>query len=159
MRRVDVSDKTCFLCEIIAGRKPAHRVWSDVEFVALLDHYPMTAGHLLLVPRVHIDSVFDLPSDLYERLFARARDLAGPVARAAGAPRTGIAVEGFGVPHAHVHLVPVWHGNDLDPCRQAVANDDELLQAAEHLRGVLVEAGMVRTDGRGATPRTRSDKE
>jgi histidine triad (HIT) family protein len=132
-----VTAKECFLCEIIAGHRAAHIVWSDEEFVAFLDAFPISAGHLVLAPRLHVDSVFDLPGDLYARLFERVRTLSGAVARAQGAPRTGLAVEGFGVAHAHVHLVPVWRGNDLDPCRQAAASEDELAQAADHLHRAL----------------------
>lgn len=139
-QRIDpTGTSACIFCEILAGRAAAYIVWSDAEFVAFLDRNPITPGHVALMPRVHIDSVFDLPPDLYLRLFARARALAGAVARAAGAPRTGIAVEGFGVAHAHVHLVPVWQGNDLDPCRQRPASEAQLRQAAEHLRDALAE--------------------
>jgi histidine triad (HIT) family protein len=110
-----VTAKECFLCEIIAGHRAAHIVWSDEEFVAFLDAFPISAGHLVLAPRLHVDSVFDLPGDLYARLFERVRTLSGAVARAQGAPRTGLAVEGFGVAHAHVHLVPVWRGTISTP--------------------------------------------
>jgi histidine triad (HIT) family protein len=138
-----VTDPECFLCDIIAGRAPAHVVWSDDEFIALLDPFPITPGHITLVPRAHIDSVFDLPADAYARLFAHVRAFAGPVARAAGAPRTGIAVEGFGVAHAHVHVVPVWQGGDLDPCRQGAVSEDELELTAERLRRALEQGGEV----------------
>jgi histidine triad (HIT) family protein len=135
-----VSDEGCLLCEIVAGTRRAELVWSDEEFVAFLDAFPITAGHLVLAPRLHEDSVFDLPPQLYARLFERVRMLSGPVAQAQGTPRTGVAVEGFGVAHAHVHLVPVRQGNDLDPCRQAAAGADELEQAAKRLRRALGQA-------------------
>jgi histidine triad (HIT) family protein len=124
----------------VAGDAPAHVVWSDDEHVAFLDRNPVAAGHLLLIPRTHVETVYDLGPDAYARLFARVRALAGPVARAAGAPRAGIAVEGYGVAHAHVHLVPVWRGGDLDPCRQRPADDDALREAAVRLRDALASA-------------------
>jgi histidine triad (HIT) family protein len=142
-RERTVTEPECFLCDITAGRAPIHLVWSDDEFVALLERYPITPGHLALVPRAHIDSVFDLPADAYARLFARARSLAAPVAGAAGAPRTGLAVEGFGVAHAHVHLVPVWRGGDLDPRRQGPVSEGELQRAAGRLRDALAEGRIV----------------
>lgn len=127
----------CPFCRIAAGAAPAHVVWADAEHVAFLDRAPIAAGHLVLVPRRHVPTVADLDPDAYARLFARVRALAGPVAAAAGAPRAGIAVEGFGVDHAHVHLVPVWRGNDLDPCRQAPAPDEALRAAAARLAAAL----------------------
>lgn len=144
-------DPSCAFCRIVAGKAPAHVVWADAEHVAFLDRAPITAGHVVLIPRRHVPTVADLDAAEYASLFARVRALAGPVAAAAGAPRTGIAVEGFGVDHAHVHLVPVWRGGDLDPCRQRPADDDALRAAAtrvaEALDAPVGPAGCVRRTG------------
>lgn len=130
-------ESSCIFCRIVAGGAPAHIVWADMEHVAFLDHNPVAAGHLLVIPRVHAPTVYDLDADAYARLFERVRALAGPVARAARAPRAGIAVEGFGVSHAHVHVVPVWRGGDLDPCRQVTSSEGDLRAAAARLRDAL----------------------
>jgi histidine triad (HIT) family protein len=105
--------------------------------VAFLDINPITAGHVLLIPRAHVRWVDDLSPEAYGRLFACVRWLMAPIAAAAGAPRTGIAVEGFGVAHAHVHLVPIWRVGDLDPRRHAPATDGDLEEAAERVRAAL----------------------
>lgn len=132
-----MTETACVFCRIVEGRAPAHVVWSDAEHVAFLDTRPITAGHVLLIPRAHVPWVDRLAPEAHARLFARVRALAGPVAAAAGAPHAGIAVEGYGVPHAHVHLVPVWRAGDLDPCRQAPATDAELRAAADRLRAAI----------------------
>src|SRR5690606_10166880 len=111
--------------------------WSDTEHIAFLDIRPITPGHALLIPRSHVSWIEELSANAHAKLFARARDLAKSVAVAAGAPHTGIAVEGYGVPHVHVHLVPIWQGGDLDPCRQTPAGDADLRAAAERLRAVI----------------------
>ena len=134
-------ERACGFCGIAAGSAPAHVVWRDAEHVAFLDLNPITAGHLLVIPREHVPWVDALSAEAHARLFARVRALARPVARAAGAPHAGIAVEGYGVRHAHVHLVPVWRGGDLDPCRQARASDAELRAAADRLRAAILDAG------------------
>ena len=135
-----MNEPRCIFCRIAEDLAPAHVVWRDAEHVAFLDINPITLGHVVLIPRVHVPWVEELSADAHARLFARVRELAGPVATAAGAPHTGIAVEGFGVPHVHVHLVPVWRGGDLDPCRQAPASDAELRPAAERVRAAITEA-------------------
>lgn len=134
--------RACVFCRILDGHAPAHLVWSDAEHAAFLDTSPITPGHLLLVTRAHVPRAEDLSAEAHARLFACARLLAPPVADAAGAPRTGIAVEGYGVPHVHVHLVPVWRGGDLDPCRQSPASDADLRAAADRLRAALAAAGL-----------------
>ncbi len=64
-----VTDSNCILCEILAGKSPAYTVWADDEHVALLDRYPITSGHVVLVPRAHVVTVFDLDDAAYTRLF------------------------------------------------------------------------------------------
>lgn len=134
------SETACIFCCIVEGRSPAHIVWRDDAHVAFLDIRPIAAGHVVLIPHAHVPWVDDLSAEAHARLFARVRELAGPVALAAGAPHTGIAVAGYGVPHAHVHLVPIWRGDDLDPCRQAPASEAELQAAADRLRAAIAAA-------------------
>jgi len=132
-----MTESRCIFCHIVEGRAPAHVVWEDAEHLAFLDINPITPGHVLLMPRAHVPWVDQLSPEAHARLFACVRVLAGPVAAAAGAPHTGIAVEGYGVPHAHVHLVPIWRGSDLDPCRQAPAAEADLRAAAQRLRAAV----------------------
>jgi len=103
-----MTESACIFCRIVDGEAPAHIVWQDDEHVAFLDRNPVTDGHVLLIPRTHVTTIFDLDPTVYARLFERVRVLAPPVAEAASAPRTALAIEGYGVAHAHVHLVPVW---------------------------------------------------
>ena len=133
------SENHCVFCGIVVGSDPAHVVWQDDEHVAFLDINPITAGHVLLIPRVHVPWVDELSPSAHARLFARVRELTRPIAAAFGAPRTGIAVEGFGVSHAHVHLVPIWRLGDLDPRRQAPASGADLHAAAERIRAALAQ--------------------
>src|SRR5262245_11939049 len=132
-----MTEPSCIFCRIVEGQTPAHIVWSDAEHVAFLDIHPITAGHVVLVPRMHVAWVEELSADAHRRLFERVRILSVPVAAAAGAPHAGIAVEGYGVAHAHVHLVPIWKGGDLDPCRQAPAAAPDLEGAAQRLRACI----------------------
>ena len=131
---------TCIFCAIIAGQAPGYRVWEDAAHVAFLDTRPITAGHVLLVTRAHVPWVDELAPEAHAALFAAARLLAPRVAAAFGAAHAGLAVEGYGVPHVHVHLVPVWRAGDLDPCRQRRAGTEELADAQARLRRTLADA-------------------
>ncbi|HEU4882583.1 MAG TPA: HIT domain-containing protein, partial [Longimicrobium sp.] len=90
-----------------------------------------------LVPREHIDYLFDLEASRYQSLWDCARGLAAPLREATGADRIGIAVEGYGVPHLHVHLVPLNGLGDLDPCKQHRVARDELDRMAGQIRSSL----------------------
>ncbi|MDP8977231.1 MAG: HIT family protein [Actinomycetota bacterium] len=99
----------CAFCDIVAGRRPAHRVLDDAVAVAFLDDRPLFAGHTLVVPRAHHETLMDLPADRVGPLFARARRLAGAVEQALGASGSFVALNNRvsqSVPHLHVHVVP-----------------------------------------------------
>lgn len=128
--------KFCVFCEIVAGRIPSHLVWENRDFIAFLDIKPIRPGHILLVPRKHHESLFDLPAALYERAFRTARALAAPLGKYFGVPRVGIVVEGFGVAHAHIHLVPISEAGQLNPALAGEASAEDL----QRIRRALTRA-------------------
>jgi histidine triad (HIT) family protein len=77
--------------------------------VAFLDHRPLFPGHTLLVPRVHVETLPDLPAERLEPLFAGAQRLCSAVEGAMKAVGTFVAINNRvsqSVPHLHVHVVP-----------------------------------------------------
>jgi histidine triad (HIT) family protein len=137
MALLDMEPTGCIFCEIVAGRASAAIVWENAEFVAFLDHRPIQPGHLLLVPREHVEYLFDLEASRYRGLWDCARQLARPLQQATGADRIGVAVEGYGVPHLHVHLVPLNGLGDLDPCKQHPVARDVMERMAAQIRSAL----------------------
>lgn len=90
-----------------------------------------------MVPKMHVDEIFDLPNDIYEALFAVARKLSPSIKQATSCVRVGIAVEGFGVPHSHLHLVPLFHGNELDPHRAHEVPKESLVAMQTKIKSVI----------------------
>jgi histidine triad (HIT) family protein len=98
---------------IINGEIPANKIYEDTKVIAILDLHPQMPGHTLVIPKVQVDHIWDLSDDNYEYLWKTVNKLGKHIKKAIGSPRVGIVVEGFGVPHCHIHLVPIYHGNDL----------------------------------------------
>ncbi|MGV8150253.1 MAG: HIT family protein [Candidatus Woesearchaeota archaeon] len=116
----------CIFCKIVRGEIPAYKIWEDEKFYAFLDINPITQGHTLLIPKKHHDYIFDYEMNDYSEIFVRARMLAQTMKKATGAKRIGVTIEGFAVPHIHIHLVPINKGNELDPCNAKPATAQEL---------------------------------
>jgi histidine triad (HIT) family protein len=96
-------------CAIVAGEQPAHVVLDDDEVLAFLDARPVFPGHVLVVPKVHHETLPDLPADLLGPLFARVQQVASVLPAALDAAGTCVAVNNTvsqSVPHLHVHVVP-----------------------------------------------------
>jgi histidine triad (HIT) family protein len=116
----------CVFCKIIRGEIPTQKVWEDDKYFAFLDQTPIKPGHTLLLPKKHTDYVFDLPDDEYSELMLRAKELSKMLKTKMNSKRIGVAIEGFGVPHVHIHLVPINHGHELSPSDAKPATKDEL---------------------------------
>ena len=124
----------CVFCKILNHEIPAFTVWEDDNHMAFLDINPINPGHIDIIPKQHVDYVFDLDEESYNAIFLLARKLAPPLKKATNAKRIGVAVEGFGVPHVHIHLVPLHGGMELDPNRSKQATNEELAEMCGKIR-------------------------
>lgn len=111
-----MSERDCVFCDIVAGRTPADVVLADDLVVAFLDRSPLFVGHVLVVPRLHQETLADMPpSDLGE-FFERVQHVAAVLPTALGADGTFVAINNVvsqSVPHLHVHVVPRRRGDGL----------------------------------------------
>ena len=124
----------CIFCKIARGEIDAEKIYEDEKFFAFLDVKPVNPGHALLIPKKHIDNIFDIEEPLYSEFFQAAKKLSQPIKNAVDSRRVGISIEGFGVPHAHIHLVPINKGYELDPNRAKPATPEELKKVAEKIK-------------------------
>lgn len=117
----------CLFCKIIAGEIPCYKVWEDESHLAFLDIHPIREGHTLVVPKAHASYLFDLDDPAYVDMMRAAKTVAATLKKATGAPRIGVAVEGFSVDHVHVHLAPIDGVGQMDPCNAAKEVDHAAL--------------------------------
>jgi len=99
----------CPFCEIVAGSRAAHIVLDDDVCLAFLDARPVFPGHVLLIPKAHHETLADLPAELVEPLFSRAKRLSVAVPKGVDAVGTFVGINNKvsqSVPHLHVHVVP-----------------------------------------------------
>jgi histidine triad (HIT) family protein len=132
----------CIFCEIVAGA-PAHRVFEDDHVVAFLDVRPVFPGHILVVPRVHVETLAALAvEEVTPYAFATQR-LAGAVERGMDAGGTFIGINNKvsqSVPHLHTHVIPRTKGDGLRGFfwpRQRYASDDEMADVASRIAAAV----------------------
>jgi histidine triad (HIT) family protein len=108
--------KACVFCDIIAGRGSAAVVLDEPDILAFLDHRPLLAGHVLVVPRTHVQTLNDLPAEQVGPYFLVVQRVARAVEAATGADGSFVAANikiSQSVPHLHVHVVPRTKGDGL----------------------------------------------
>ncbi|MBV6522205.1 MAG: hypothetical protein MNPFHGCM_02351 [Gemmatimonadaceae bacterium] len=113
------SDTHCIFCNLIHGAGEASICYEDADAIALMDIQPVNAGHVLVVPREHFESLNDIPGELAMHLFGVALRLGPIVRRIVDCEDLNIVVNsgeaaGQNVFHYHVHLIPRKAGDGFD---------------------------------------------
>jgi diadenosine tetraphosphate (Ap4A) HIT family hydrolase len=122
---------------IINGELPAHFVYTDDLVLAFLSIMPLNPGHTLVVPRREVDQWTDADEPLTHHCMDVARRIGNAAKQAFGAPRAGLVIAGFEVPHLHAHVFPAWSLEDFSFSRAKPASQEELRAAAAKLRAAL----------------------
>lgn len=119
---------------IIAGEIPSHKIAESEKFIAFLDIEPLVKGHVLVVPKVEVDKIFDVPDDYLAEMLVFAKPIAHAIEKVFNCNRCGISVVGLEVPHAHMHLIPINSSNDLNFTKPKLkCSPDELKLVREKL--------------------------
>ncbi|HBX52452.1 MAG: HIT family hydrolase [Bacteroidetes bacterium RIFOXYB2_FULL_35_7] len=100
--------------KIIKGEIPCYKIAEDDRYFAFLDINPLAKGHILVIPKIENDYIFDLDDDLLAGLIVFSKKIAKALDKTMGAKRVGVAVIGIEVPHTHIHLVPLNEISDLN---------------------------------------------
>lgn len=133
----------CVFCQIVAGESPAHIVAEDQRCLAFMDIAPLSRGHVLVVPRAHSSGLLDMSPDdgaAVMRTTLRVAAAVNTALRPDGMNlfhATGEAA-GQSVFHAHLHVVPRWHGDGFrPPIIPERVQDDALDETAALIRAHL----------------------
>lgn len=100
--------------KIINGEIPCYKIAEDEYYFAFLDINPLAKGHTLVVPKKEVDYLFDADDATLAGMMVFAKKVARAIDKAIPCKRVGVAVLGLEVPHAHIHLVPINGGFDIE---------------------------------------------
>lgn len=100
--------------KIIAGQIPSYKIAESDKYFAFLDIYPIQRGHILVIPKIEVDKIFDVPDEYLAELLVFAKPIAKAIESSFNCNRVNIITVGLEVPHAHVHLIPINETNDMN---------------------------------------------
>lgn len=107
------TENKCPFCEIATGRLQTTSFWEDSEFMAFLSIDPNTEGFSCVIPKKHFGSdVLKMPDDILQRFIIASKKVSQILEKYYGdVGRVGLIMEGTGIDHAHIKLVPM-HGTE-----------------------------------------------
>lgn len=124
--------------KIITGQIPSYKIAEDEHFFAFLDIFPLVKGHVLVVPKIETDKLFDLPDNYLAEMLVFAKPIAHAIEKVFDCNRCGIAVIGLEVPHTHIHLAPINSADDLNFMnRKLKLSVEELTEIKDKIVGAM----------------------
>ncbi len=122
---------------ILDKELPSFAIRENEEFYAFLDIHPVMPGHTLVIPKVEVDEFFDMEEALLSGILGFSRPIASALKQVLGVPRVGLAVAGFDVPHAHLHLIPLNQMSDFDFTKARAVSPEQLEGMADKIRRAM----------------------
>jgi histidine triad (HIT) family protein len=120
--------------KIIDGEIPCYKVAENEDFLAFLDIQPLVKGHVLVIPKIEIDYIFDLDDSLLSDLICFSKQVAAKMKLHLPCKKIGMTVIGLEVPHAHIHLIPINSINDMNFSNtKLVIDSDEMIDLANKI--------------------------
>jgi histidine triad (HIT) family protein len=132
----------CIFCRIVSGQIPSRKVFETQNSLAILDAFPLTRGHTLVIPKTHYVKIQEMSKADNTDLFEMVRIVTRKIERLA--PSSLVAIHngkesGQEVPHVHVHVIPRRQIDGIGPVhsmftKRPKLNDKEFDEIAEILR-------------------------
>ncbi|HMQ79788.1 MAG TPA: HIT family protein [Ignavibacteria bacterium] len=120
-------ESNCIFCDIVTGKAESSKIYEDEHIIALMNIRPVNAGEFLIIPKIHIDHFIDLPSELACHILLTAQTLSNNLMKTLKPLRIGYLVHGFGVPHAHLNVIPLNSPNDIVSIKQLKIINEEII--------------------------------
>jgi histidine triad (HIT) family protein len=126
---------TTIFSKIISGEIPCYKVAENDDFLAFLDIQPLRKGHVLVIPKLEIDYIFDMEDDHLGKMMAFSKIVACKIKEVFPCRKVGVTVIGLEVPHAHIHLIPINGIQDMNFSQEKlVLSSEELNSISEALQ-------------------------
>ena len=129
----------CVFCDIVQRAVPSNVIYEDEEFIAILDKYPISIGHTLVMPKKHFGRVEDISQKEFCAMYARVHALNALITSRLGASASHISINDGAaanqlIPHVHVHIIPRSENDSAGFTARKLVRAEEMDQIREKLK-------------------------
>lgn len=127
----------CIFCKIVKGEMSSYKVYEDDSFIAFMDIFPRTKGHVLVIPKEHYRWVYDVPQ--FGEYFEVAKKVGKKAQKAVKADFISFVTVGNEVPHAHIHVLPQMEGHlaGIKFTDVQEMSKEEIAQLADSIKNII----------------------
>jgi histidine triad (HIT) family protein len=125
----------CAFCDIRDDKKPSVKIFEDRKTMAILDIYPVARGHILVIPKVHSDNLYDIEDDNMAAIGVTISRMVKTVKKVLKCDEVNIyqaneAAAMQEIMHTHFHVIPRFFVDEIifKAPREVLVNDEKLIQ-------------------------------
>ena len=131
--------KDCIFCKIVKGEIPAYKIYEDEKTLAFLDINPLTRGHALVIPKKHVEDIFEIESDDLSTVIRVVQKVAQSLRENLGASGINLfqankPVAGQEVFHLHFHVVPRYQNDKIEAWPESDYQEKDFEAVAKKIR-------------------------
>jgi histidine triad (HIT) family protein len=114
-----LNSQECLFCKIAKGEIPSATIFENSEFKVILDKFPANKGHILIIPKEHMENIYEMDSELGGKLFSLAINIAKILKKELNIEGLNILqnngkIAGQSVFHFHLHLIPRYQDDEVN---------------------------------------------
>lgn len=137
-----MENKQCRFCNFIQKEEPCYKIFENDLVFALMDKYPVNTGHVLVMPKKHVVDFEDIDDEIYTKLMLATKKISEIIKKITKCKKIGLLVAGFDIPHAHIHIIPLYKKGEVCTKRTVEskyieASAAELLEVSEKIMDEL----------------------
>ena len=134
--------ETCLFCQIAHKERAAHVIYEDEHVIGVLDVFPRTPGHVMIIPKVHAETILDLPEQEVAPVFMAVRKVTAILQKALQPDGFTIGINhgkvaGQAIDHLHIHIMPRWHNDGGGSLHSVVGNPPK--ESLEEIRKKILD--------------------
>ncbi|MBB6482289.1 HIT family protein [Spirochaeta isovalerica] len=103
----------CRFCDIANKKVISKIVYEDNKIIAFLDRFPVNPGHVLVIPKEHYSSIWQLENELYTSIFKIVKQISSSIQEEIEPEKIGLLVAGYDIDHCHIHIIPMYSRDDV----------------------------------------------
>lgn len=130
----------CIFCKIINNEMPSYKIYEDADFLVILDKFPITLGHSIVIPKKHFENVYELETNVSEKAFPLISKISKVLKSSLECDGLNIfqnngEVAGQSVKHFHVHIIPRFKNDEIKIISdEKKVTDEDFINIIEKLK-------------------------
>ncbi len=131
----------CIFCKIANKEIKSEIIYEDNDVLGILDVHPIALGHSMVIPKIHAETILDLPDEKFEAVFKAVKKITALLQKSLAPNGFTIGinhgkVSGQAIDHLHIHIIPRWENDGGGSLHSVVHNppSESIEQIAEKIK-------------------------